>query len=70
MEKANCIGQVVPAVVVNPWPELGRNDGYANLYGFPDGSNNGPGPGSILWLTSRSYSESKEPGTWHWPPKV
>ena len=80
-----CAGRHRPAIVVNRWEGLGRNDGYSNLLVFLDGSNDdenykfseilGPGgktersPKFILWATSRTYSEGKEPGTWHWPEK-
>jgi len=71
--RKSCAGEIIPATVVNCWPSLNRDDGYANLYGFPDGSNNldtFEKGNPIIWLTSRTYSESKEPGTFHWPPKV
>jgi hypothetical protein len=79
------VGRHRPAIVVNSWPDLGRDDGYSNLLVFLDGSNdeedveyseilgcNHPPVYSsqfLLWATSRSMSENKEPGTWHWPEK-
>lgn len=59
-------GQIRPAVVVNDWPNLNRDDGYCNLQVFTDGRNDGLESG-LSWATSRVYSETKEPGTWHWP---
>lgn len=64
----HCAGQVVPAIVVNDWPQLNRDDGYANLQAFTDGSNHDLPP--VVHLCSRTYSETYEPGTWHWPPRV
>lgn len=61
------VGKVVPAIVVNAWPHLNRDDGYANLTGFPDHSNQGLG--ATVWLTSRVHDESGQPGTWHWPAR-
>lgn len=61
-----CVGQVIPAIVVNDWRHLNRDDGYANLTGFPDWTNQGL-PAGIVWLTSRVYSADRLPGTWHWP---
>lgn len=59
--------KVRPAIVVNDWPQLGREDGYCNLQVFTDGRNDGSKTGLLLWVPSRVYSETKEPGTWHWP---
>ncbi len=77
------VGRHRPAIIVNSLPDLNREDGYSNLLVFLDGSNDeeeidfngvlGPGshahrlPKFFLWATSRSFSESKENGTWHWP---
>jgi hypothetical protein len=79
-------GRHRPAIVVNSWPGLNRDDGYSNLLVFLDGSNdeetvkyseilggNHPAEYSaqfILWATSRSMSENMEPGTWHWPERI
>jgi hypothetical protein len=59
-------GQHRPAVVVNSFPQLEREDGYANLLVFLDGENDGV-PGGVLWVTSKVHSDNQEPGTWHWP---
>lgn len=59
-------GQHRPAVVVNSFPHLEREDGYANLLVFLDGENDGV-PGGVLWVTSKIHSDNHEPGTWHWP---
>lgn len=58
-------GQIIPAIVVNNWEALGREDGYCNLTGFPDWHNHGHT--GTIWLTSRVYSGDFTPGTWHWP---
>jgi hypothetical protein len=63
------VGKAVPAIVVNTWPHLNRDDGYANLTVFPDWSDQGV-PAGLLWATSRVYDESGKPGTWHWPPRA
>lgn len=72
------VGRHVAGIVVNACPKLGREDGYANLTIFPDWSNDGfedfskgamPVAVGIAWKTSVSYSEDKEPGTWHWPER-
>lgn len=58
------------AIVVNSWPGLDRDDGYANLLVFMDGQNDGLQlhEAPLRWVTSRIRSaEGKEPGTWHWP---
>lgn len=62
------------AIVVNAWASLGRDDGYANLTVFMDGRNDsvdgqGSSIGPLLHVTSRVYSDEKEPGTWHWPER-
>lgn len=84
------VGKHRPAIIVNSWPDLNRDDGYSNLLVFLDGSNDDENhelnmhaalggrekngiirtPKFILWATSRSMSEGKEPGTWHWPEKI
>lgn len=63
----HCAGQVIPAMVVNVWPELNRDDGYCNLVGTTDGSNHGLP--LHVHLTSRVFSELSMPGAWHWPPR-
>lgn len=75
----SAVGQHRPAIVVNSWPGLGRDDGYSNLLVFVDGSNDAtqfiahadsPGgqreiPRFMFWATSRVQSEGKAPRTWH-----
>ena len=66
-------GKTRPALVVEDWPDTdsGQNSkGMVNLIVFPDGTNDGFAPGELQWVTSRFYSETHEPGTWHWPPRV
>ncbi len=55
-----------PAIVVNDW-----KNGSVNLQVFLDGLNDGfidmlVAPVNIRWRTNIHYSETKEPGTWHW----
>jgi hypothetical protein len=67
------VGAHRAALVVNAWPELGRDDGCANLLVFRDGRNDVCDfdyACAAVWVTSRLYSEGKEPGTWHWPERV
>lgn len=52
------VGGHRPAIVVNNWPELNRDDGYSNLLLFLDCANDQPG------------TESVYPGTWHWRETV
>lgn len=77
VEFSHCVGLHRPALVVNAWPYLDREDGYSNLTVFVDWSNDGnfdideKGRGvnraaPSIWATSRIYSEDKTPGTWHW----
>lgn len=62
-------GRHRPAIVVNAWPNLDRDDGYSNLVVIADGNNDG-NEDILLWVTSVTYSDGHEPGTWHWPEKV
>ncbi len=57
-----------PAVIVRVWrDQQATTPGYSNLQAFADGGNDGPGnENGIRWETSVSYSETKEPRTWHW----
>lgn len=71
----HCVGEVVPAIVVNCWRGLNKDDGYSNLVAFVDGSNQGfknlDGSSKLsIWVTSRVCDESGKPGTWHWPAKA
>lgn len=62
-------GQHRAAIVTNgPFGE----GGAANLKVFLDGTNDGPGRDStgMLWATTVNYSETHEPGTWHWPERA
>lgn len=57
-------GEHRPAIVVKVW---NKATGYVNLQVITDGSNDGdPYAAGIHWATSISYSEGKEPRTWHW----
>jgi hypothetical protein len=66
--RTSAVGAHRAAIVVNPWRDMNRDDGYSNLLVFCDGSNDGV-PDVVLWVTSRVMSEGKEPGTWHWPER-
>jgi hypothetical protein len=69
-------GEDRPAMIVRVW---NLETGYCNLLVFLDGINDGhkieyQAGGTIapmLWKTSRSFdSETKAPGTWHWPERT
>ncbi|MBW4478607.1 MAG: hypothetical protein KME54_17545 [Tolypothrix brevis GSE-NOS-MK-07-07A] len=66
-------GEVRPAIVVRVWrdvaPELIAK-GYCNLQVFTDSTNDYEDGTRVLWATSKIYSDTNEPGTWHWSPKV
>jgi hypothetical protein len=51
----------LPAIIVNPWLDQPGyiDEGKVNLRVFTDGP-------ADIWVTSAVYSETKEPGTWHW----
>lgn len=51
----------LPAVIVRTWEDASYENDEVNLRVFTDGDNN------PLWRTSIPYSDSKEPGSWHWP---
>jgi hypothetical protein len=53
-------GDHFPAIVV--WV-LNPERGYINAQVFLDGNDS-------LWITTRPYSDDKEPGTWHWIEKA
>lgn len=68
-----------PAIIVEDWEHLKGSpshcEGYANLQVFTDGSNDVEVLGAvansgIVWMTSKCFSEGKEPGTWHWPERA
>lgn len=69
--------EIRPAIIVRVWD---RFAGTSNLQVFTDGSNDrkftgetrrfpGDTGDNIVWKTSIRYSEGREPGTWHWPPR-
>jgi hypothetical protein len=62
----HCAGRHCAAIVVRVWSNY---SGCSNLTVFPDHSNDGFA-GATYWALSRMYSETKEPGTWHWPERV
>jgi hypothetical protein len=55
-----------PAMVVKVW----NDQGYVNLYVFPDGSNDHRAYGGVEQRvgreTSVEYSEADKPFSWHW----
>lgn len=61
-------GEHRPAIVVKLCPpEWNYHEGTVQLQVFTDGTNDGEQYASgMCWATSVQYSESKEPGTWHW----
>jgi hypothetical protein len=56
-------GRHVPAVIVKIWDQT---TGLVNLQLFHDGPDDGYADGQSMRVTSRLYSENKEPATWHW----
>ncbi len=67
-------GQVRPAIVVRVWRDVSPDliaQGYSNLVVFIDRTNDYPdAEQDTIWATSKTYSEDRVLGTWHWPPKV
>lgn len=60
-------GEHCPAMVVRVFD---KTNGLANLLVFLDGSNSGVVNAHTMWVTSRHYSESPAPSTWHWIEKA
>ena len=72
-------GKHRPAVIVRVW-DRDHVNGCCNLSVFTDWTNDTPeydlegkqyilsegAANGLMWQTSRLYSESKEPNTWHW----
>jgi hypothetical protein len=49
--------------------------GVCNLQIFTDGENDrsvvgGRSDSSVVWVTAYQFSETGEPGTWHWPQRA
>lgn len=70
-------GQIRPAIVVRVWRDVEPDliaQGYCNLQVFTDGTNDYDSEAlagtRVLWATSIVHSDTGEPGTWHYPPKV
>jgi hypothetical protein len=53
-------GEHCGATLVKVW---NKENGYVNLKVQLDGQDD-------YWATSKSYSDQKEPGTWHWIEKA
>lgn len=53
---------VSPAIIVRTWEDTAYENDEVNLKVLADGEKN-------IWATSVPYSETKEPGTWHWPSR-
>jgi hypothetical protein len=51
---------VLPAIIVRTWEGTGYENDEVNLKVFTDSELD-------VWRTSIPHSETKEPGTWHWP---
>jgi hypothetical protein len=66
-------GEHRPAIIVKVW-NANRAYGMVNMQVFTDGTNDylhtDPWSSGIAWATSVHYSETKEPGTWHWIEKA
>lgn len=62
-KEGNNHGDTSPAVIVRTWEDTSYQNDECNLKVLSDGENN-------LWVTSVPYSETNEPNTWHWPPRV
>lgn len=66
LDRGPAEGEHRPAIVTKVCPpEWGYEDGAVQLTVFPDWSNDGFDDGPC-WATSIHFSETKEPGTWHW----
>jgi hypothetical protein len=61
--EAHNSAKVLPAIIVRTWEETSYENDEVNLKVFTDGPTD-------TWRTSVPYSETKEPGTWHWPEIV
>jgi hypothetical protein len=67
-------GEHRPAIIVKVFESIKAN-GTVNMVVFLDGYNDtreeiAGKPVLMAWATSVHYSESKEPGTWHWPERA
>lgn len=66
-------GEHRPAIVVKVWRDISQyvTEGRINIQIFTDFSNDGDQYASgQYWGTSVPYSETPEPGTWHWIEKA
>ncbi len=71
MDSGYSKGEHRPAIVVKVWRKADGSppdNGCCNLQVVcdSDGPQSNDGIGPLLWATSRVYSETHEPGTWHW----
>lgn len=68
-QRPDAVGTEAPAIVVQDWRE---ESGSVNLLVFADGTNDtgDASRGNVLWMTSREFSETPEPGKWHWPERA
>ncbi len=62
LPESNNGATVLPAIVVKTWENTSYENDEINLKVFTDGDTD-------AWVTSVPYSETKEPRTWHWPPR-
>lgn len=70
LDTGNNRGQIRPAIVVKVWTNqegTPTENGVIQLQVFSDsdGRYNDQLP-PVSWQSSVGYSETKEPGTWHW----
>ena len=66
-EECPGVSHHMAAIVVRVF---GAGTDMANLTVFGDWSNDGLNPPGVFWATSRHYSETNEPMTWHWPERA
>ena len=84
LEDGRCKGDHRPAIVVRDWKadnglcQLqvftdGSNDGFKDVHIFHlknDERHEFHTVPNTVWRTSVHYSETMEPGTWHWPERA
>jgi len=69
-KRPDAVGTEAPAIIVQVW-DTENGTGCCNLLVFADGTNDTGDAtrGNVLWMTSRTFSETPEPGHWHWPER-
>lgn len=68
-KRPDAVGTDAAAIVVHDW---NKETGCVNLLVFADGTNDtgDADRGNVLWLTSRTFSETPKRGFWHWPERA